>query len=368
MRAGLSILLLLTASTAYGQTVLPTMEIIQKTWEEREKRYDNVVVKWTSHESRLLDEKGIMQRMANQLENERAKEDFAAKRRIPKKMSKAEMEAAKQQIMDAAKGQEKISSWDETFTITLRDQSMRCESDRKFIENKDFSPVPLLSKWVLHNKLYKGLEDMHGQKYFNGQIADRQDRHGKLTCLMPMYMLFRCCETVQVKDRVVKRFEDYNGCRCVVTELSGPTWLVRQRLDPARDYAIVTSTLEGNGKAISEIVFEYDNDADFGWVPKGWTEVRDQGSTHNTTVSEITSLTIGQPIADSVFDLEFPAGTMITDARGFDPRKGGLPKVRQIMPDREPNRGTWTWVWVLSIAVLIAAACYVLYRYKHRVA
>ena len=127
--------------------------------------------------------------------------------------------------------------------------------------------------------------------------------------------------------RVIVQDAKVDGTNCVMirNEWSTCFWL-----DRARDFIVLRKQEvdTGNGADQSRVDFSYRPDANYGWVPTGWREIRVGWNygLEKALDDTVQKVTFNRPIPAATFAIEFPQGAYVND---FDPE-----------PLREERRGS----------------------------
>jgi hypothetical protein len=117
--------------------------------------------------------------------------------------------------------------------------------------------------------------------------------------------------------RVIVQDAKVDGTNCVMIRNEWSTYFW---LDPARDFIVLRKQEVDTGIAAdqSRVDFSYRPDANYGWVPTGWREIR-VGWNYEMEKSlddTVQSVTFNRPIPAATFAIEFPQGAYVED---FDP-------------------------------------------------
>ncbi|MCI0639872.1 MAG: hypothetical protein L0Y70_12415 [Gemmataceae bacterium] len=88
-------------------------------------------------------------------------------------------------------------------------------------------------------------------------------------------------------------------------------------VDPARDFVIVRILTLDDNVVTNKIDVEYDQNAEMVWVPKEWevTFNNPKGNLERTYKSRVTEYSINPTGASPHFDIDFPLGTAVTNAK-----------------------------------------------------
>lgn len=102
-------------------------------------------------------------------------------------------------------------------------------------------------------------------------------------------------------------------------------------VDPDRDFIVLreSETYRGIDRIRKDI--KYERDATHGWVPTGWSFVNldENGELRETASATVSEYSINAAIPSSEFEIQYPEGTYLTDARGTPERSewiGGNPQ------------------------------------------
>ncbi len=114
-----------------------------------------------------------------------------------------------------------------------------------------------------------------------------------------------------------------NGIRCIILRQDAPPGRRVQEsyfLDPSRQFLPLRFLSTHSGKPTVQIDIEFTSDAKFGFVPSGWKLLflRPSGAINTSQVATVQSVAINDPISDDQFEIEFPPGTWVRDARTKD--------------------------------------------------
>jgi len=117
--------------------------------------------------------------------------------------------------------------------------------------------------------------------------------------------------------QVVARDAKIDRANCVIVRQE---WSRYYWLDPARDFIVLRKQVVESGADQSRADFSYRQDANFGWVPTGWREIRVGWNYEPDNSVEDTVLTLTLRFDGSIpparFAVEIPAGAYVED---FDP-------------------------------------------------
>jgi hypothetical protein len=176
--------------------------------------------------------------------------------------------------------------------------------------------------------------------------------------------------------KVTGRKDVLSGVSCI--ELAtGPEGTPGARfwVDPARDYVIVRVLTVGGPKLMGRTDIRYRQDASIGWVPESWEHVFQRGNEalQKKSSAVVVRLEIGEPLANSEFNLEFPPNTMVVDTvrnekylvkpnsekRIVPPEDAGKSYEKLVNSQPGEARGgprPWPlWPWFLGAAICSAA-------------
>jgi hypothetical protein len=147
-------------------------------------------------------------------------------------------------------------------------------------------------------------------------------------------------------------------------------------LDPTRDYLPVQFRTVKDGKLSKDIAIDYTRDADQGWLPQSWrVEAYGQGILFNSSRSRMTECVINERLARGTFALEFEARTYVMDDRSRrayavtdDLSKVDVPRgiskesLLELFESRRADRAVRSprrWPWIVGAALSIGIAAVV---------
>jgi Thioredoxin-like len=102
------------------------------------------------------------------------------------------------------------------------------------------------------------------------------------------------------------------GTNCVIVRQE---WSRYYWLDPARDFIVLRKQVVESGADQSRVDFSYRQDANFGWAPAGWREIR-VGWNYEPAMSlddTVQKVTFNGPIPSAAFAIDFPEGAYVED-------------------------------------------------------
>jgi len=173
---------------------------------------------------------------------------------------------------------------------------------------------------------------------------DNRNKQANNPTYLPMALAFRPCDIdmggLHLEDyRVSPSVETINGCACVVLSPKTPGDAGEGRtiwLDPNRGFlALRTQDVAIKRGRITTYDISYEKDHSHRWVPSQWKSVATGGHTgclFEEAVAKVTRYTINSDIPRSEFQLEFPAGTYVSDykkanAEDYIVRDGGAKRI-----------------------------------------
>lgn len=215
-------------------------------------------------------------------------------------------------------------------------------------------------------EVYKHLFHANDVRKAQGEIQQSGANHSHVDdpTLLPLAMTVRpFSKLVTVFDNLTTRFEIdpeeqtlVNGRECLRLSES-PTDGSRERtslwVDPERDFVITRRTVEFDGHPIVQFdLTEFQQVGDV-WIPVGWTInfLKPDGSTFISRVGNVTDYEINQAIDESAFELEFPEGIYVYDARTSSDNRVDL-EIREAAAADE-NRSNWLLVANLVLLVVV---------------
>jgi len=89
-------------------------------------------------------------------------------------------------------------------------------------------------------------------------------------------------------------------------------------IDPAREYLPLRYTVMVGGRLSTQVDIGYEQDEKVGWVPINWSVVRYNkvgNLLHYSCKGKVLNYSINEDIPASVFEIDFPVGTQMTDTR-----------------------------------------------------
>jgi hypothetical protein len=88
-------------------------------------------------------------------------------------------------------------------------------------------------------------------------------------------------------------------------------------VDPARDYVVCRYAISTNGQTHVKLDISYQQDPKHGWVPSEWdvTELASADVVLRSFTAKVSDYAINVPLDAALFQVDFPAGTWVTDFR-----------------------------------------------------
>jgi hypothetical protein len=110
-----------------------------------------------------------------------------------------------------------------------------------------------------------------------------------------------------------------NGRECVVVEESGRSESIATRvyfLDRVLNYCMIKMEVKIGDTVGNELNVDYAPHPICGFAPKSWRHIAlhtATGETLRTETASVTQISINEATDDSAFELDFPAGTVVSD-------------------------------------------------------
>jgi hypothetical protein len=158
-------------------------------------------------------------------------------------------------------------------------------------------------------------------------------------------------------SEIAPRRESFDGHECVILRSGG---LMRRELwlDPKLKFLPRRFLSVLGGKPSIRIDMAYQPDAQLGWVLSSWRmeHTKKDGSFGTSGDSHVTSYALNEPIAESEFEIEAPAGAYIQELPARAPQVDGSgPMPVAALPLDDPD----DWNSRILLIVNIVAACIV---------
>jgi hypothetical protein len=154
-----------------------------------------------------------------------------------------------------------------------------------------------------------------------------------------------------------------DGVSCLVLRSSEPPYIRRLYLDPDRDYVPRRFVGELGGRPESQVDIRYDRADLPEGVPSSWTATYyffGEMNSFERSENVLESVTLGEPIADETYTIDYPPGTDLTTQglAGLSPRmivaeNGEWTPLRQAVANQTANGRSR---WPLLLAATGAAA------------
>jgi len=250
--------------------------------------------------------------------------------------------------------------------MAFEDDKVRIEYQGQIwsVDDLEFIPIKYLSTFDGFKP--KDLYPKHSEKdkFPAGAIRNTKDYgDAGLALVKPLIMVYRPfapkLQPVNLAElQILPDLVEINGCMClelVQKHLRGKGSSIRMWVDPARDYVLVRHLVEANYKPNEQIDFVYRLDPSSGWIVNSWKLIAlgKKGLLHYSMNSSVNLSDFKYAGAPDTFDLQFPAGTLVSDERTnerflvrLDGSKRVLPSSDNIPYDDLIKEKPWM-IWTL---------------------
>ena len=203
-----------------------------------------------------------------------------------------------------------------------------CGGNVRYAENEPIWSGPAndfrteLRDTVWDGKVARALDTRDGRETFRyqGQVTSSSFRITGMAVIKPIMIHYR-----PASDPLgYRRLQESTANRAMIGD--SPCVVFRRKpnrfgvvrcvwLDPERGYLVRRWLSERDGQILGQTDVFYDYDPVHGWVPRGWKRVQCNVAGKLTRSEEATVLerSLNVDLAPSEFQLEFPAGTLVSD-------------------------------------------------------
>ncbi len=127
------------------------------------------------------------------------------------------------------------------------------------------------------------------------------------------------------------------GRKCILAKAKSLTPRLEEHywIDPSRDYSIVRYTAETEDKTRFQLECTHKLDSKGVWIPAKWvvTRLAPNGSILSLATNELKDCRFDVAVSAEDFDIQFPAGTVVTDGTTRPARGRSLTSHYLVMPD-----------------------------------